>query len=38
MDETKNSARLYVAMRNAARELGVNVMAVDYIALYNIGL
>ncbi|WP_252900492.1 hypothetical protein [Vulcanisaeta sp. JCM 14467] len=38
MDEIRNSARLYVAMRNAARELGVDAIAVDCIVLYNTGL
>ncbi|ADY02364.1 L-fucose isomerase and related protein-like protein [Vulcanisaeta moutnovskia 768-28] len=38
MDETRNSAKLYVAMRNAVRELGVSAVAVDCIVLYNTGL
>ncbi len=38
MDEIRNSAKLYIAMRNAVKELGVNAIAVDCIVLYNTGL
>ncbi|WP_243677936.1 fucose isomerase [Vulcanisaeta distributa] len=38
MDEIRNSAKLYIAMRNAVRELGVNAVAIDCIVLYNTGL
>ncbi|ADN50733.1 fucose isomerase [Vulcanisaeta distributa] len=38
MDEIRNSAKLYIAMRNAVKELGVNAVAVDCIVLYNTGL
>ncbi|WP_243671130.1 hypothetical protein [Vulcanisaeta sp. JCM 16161] len=31
MSEIKSSAKLYIAMRNAVRELGANAIAVDCI-------
>jgi len=38
LNEVINSAKLYLAMREAAREMGVNAVAVDCIVLYNTGL
>jgi L-fucose isomerase-like protein len=37
-EEIVNSAKLYLAMRRAVRELGVDAIAVDCIVLYNTGL
>lgn len=38
LSEVLNSARLYLAMRRAAEELGAAAVAVDCISLYNSGL
>ncbi|WP_069806622.1 fucose isomerase [Vulcanisaeta thermophila] len=38
MEELLNAARLYVAMRRAAKELNADAIAVDCIVLYNTGL
>ncbi|MGC9153156.1 MAG: fucose isomerase [Vulcanisaeta sp.] len=37
-DEIINSARLYLAMRRAVKELNVDAIAIDCIVLYNTGL
>lgn len=37
-EELLNAAKLYIAMKNAARELSVDAIALDCITLYNTGL